>query len=212
MGRHKAPKQDPTIAIAVSNAKGSPVKAVCPGVSYDLEVSYPEERMNMVIASIGSLDGGKADLATAETKCPNRLVSPQKAGQPKLAAYKTMWAVPATAKGEATISVTSAISSSSAFYQSSLTLPVSKDCKAAAIATAAPGNKTETGAEAGATPAAAATAAPTEEPAAGLSPSPANTPSPSPSPAPTSSAMDRAGATAFLIAAAGGVMAAAMML
>jgi len=199
-GDHAAPKKDATILITVTDANGKAVKIVCPGVSYGLNVSYPEERQSLVFASVGTLDAGKGEVLKSLFACPNRFVSPKAAGEPNHQSLEITWAVPCNASGPAKVSVTSATGSRGAFFQNSLTTTVAAlaDCPTStcpsAVAAAAKNATTTAAGTAAATAASPAT--------------PAAAPSPSPAPAKAQGAADRAGPLGALAVVIGTMLAA----
>ncbi|GBF98451.1 hypothetical protein Rsub_11096 [Raphidocelis subcapitata] len=120
---HAAPVADSATKFTVTSKAGAPAAKLCPGVTYTVQVDFPESRLAFLTTSVGTF-------VPEDPACPNRHVELKPNRGPSLAVDMK---VPCAPKGVAAgLHVTSAKGSSGGFHSARATLPVDPACAAAA--------------------------------------------------------------------------------
>lgn len=116
---HASPVVDKAIKYVVANNKKAAVSTLCPGASYTVQVSYPQPRLSLTTATIGTISDNK--------DCTNRFYVIKSNISPSTS---FTWTVPCGARsGPATLKTTSAAGEYGQFKWNSITLNVDAGCK-----------------------------------------------------------------------------------
>lgn len=156
---HAEPVKDPNTRFLVTDARGKPVTAVCPGATYTVTLSFPEKRLALLTASAGTW------AKPSDEECPNRVFFDRSGGFASEAKQSMALTVPCVLDKPLALVATSAKGSKSQYQRAQASLPAAAACAPApACSAAAAAVKPAAARAAAAKPAAAKPAAAAAQP------------------------------------------------